>query len=215
MLPRVRREHRGRRVRANCARALRQKICCTRGWGRSCKNVTIFRNYRSSADTQSGAGSSPAHAATMAGQHALSNLECAACAKSAMTSAGCLARRRRYTARFRVKLRRLGACAHGHGCCRARAVAPSHQISTTGSREHCGLVWLAPDRLVLLAIRLPGHGADVLSSQHDRSGKVLSTVQIAGAERIACTEALAQPSACSDGRAEPSASRACKASNHH
>jgi len=32
---------------------------------------------------------------------------------------------------------------------------------------------------MLLAIRLPGHGADVLSSQHDRSGKLLSTVQLA------------------------------------
>jgi hypothetical protein len=32
---------------------------------------------------------------------------------------------------------------------------------------------------MLLAIRLPGHGADVLSSQHDRSEKLLSTVQLA------------------------------------
>ena len=92
--------------------------------------LLFTRNYRASADTESRDESTPAHAATMAGKHEESTLECAACAFSAMASAGCFARRPRLIPRFRAELRRLGACADG--CCRARAEAPSHQISTTG-----------------------------------------------------------------------------------
>ena len=80
---------------------------------------------------------------------------------------------------FRALLRVVDTCAGG--CCRARPEASSHQVLASVSRQHCQLVWLLPDRPALLTIRLPGRGADVLSSQHDdRSEKLLSTVQIAG-----------------------------------
>ena len=85
------------------------QVWCTRGWGRSCENVTIFRNYRSSADTESREGSTLAHAAPRAGQHPLRMASTAGHAKRVLASAGCFARKSRPIPRFHAELRRLAA----------------------------------------------------------------------------------------------------------
>ena len=75
-------------------------------------------------------------------------------------------------------LRVVDTCADG--CFRARPEASSHQVLASVSRQHCQLVWLLPDRPALLTIWSAAGHTDVMSSQHDRSVTLLSTVQIAG-----------------------------------